>query len=257
VKKDSLDYYITRDSIKRDGVLVPLLVRPRSDGLFEVVDGATRHESLLDLRVTDVECNIRDMTDQEVEAFQVTLNWNTAKTVDLARRLIKIVRRDESMTINSLAHRVKIHPDGVARVLGLRRLCPAARREIERDSLPAAVLIELAKLPHGVQEPLLESHDSMPFDAFVDTIQSQVRHLRAGNRDSRSSNNRDRSYRYRNLKESVNEYLLPTVAASVLCSVEAKTALDGWKACHAWHLQDDLASRAKNQQSQTPEFQNE
>jgi ParB/RepB/Spo0J family partition protein len=232
--------------VRRDGILVPLIVRNTADG-FEVVDGARRHEIALDERLTALPCRVRDMTDEEVEAFQVILNPE-ANTTDIARRLLKIARREPDMTIYTLAHVVKKHPDWVVRKLRLVHLCAAAKRAIEKDSLPAAVLFELAKLPAGVQENILGIVGQIPMDALVDTIQAEIRTLRSDYRDTRTRSNLGRQCRLRQLKEVKEERRTNTVAASVICAAEAKTPIEVWNTCLDWTMQDDLASRAKTNQ---------
>ena len=249
VKKDTLEYVTLRDAIRAYGIITPLIVRPASDR-FEVVDGARRLEIALDERLTALVCNVVELTDEEVEVRQVLLNFETATTTDIARRIMRIIGHDKWQTVRDVSGMFCQHPDWVCRMLGLKNLVPRAKELVTRDRLPAAIVFELAKLPAGIQDTLLDAWGKVPLEAFIDAAQTEVRNLRSGARDARTLHNKDRKYRYRNLKESVNEYLTETVAASVLCSVEAKTALDGWRASSAWHLQDDLASRAKNHQSQ-------
>jgi hypothetical protein len=245
VRKETLEYTTLRESMRQYGQLVPLIVREAS-GRLEVVDGQARLEVALDERIGSLTCKLLELTDQEVEVIQLIVNKTTHKTENLARRLARIMRRDKDQTINTLAHLVKEHPDWVIRTLGLKTLTFEAQEMVRKDSLPAAVVFELAKLPPGVQDTLLDSYGLVPTESFIDVLQEEVRNLRSGNRDARREKNQGRRYRFRNLKEVIRELTDPTVAASILSSEGAKTALDGWLAALRWVLRCDLASIAKN-----------
>jgi hypothetical protein len=228
VKKDTLDYMILKEAIRAHGILTPLVVRPTSDG-YEVVDGMRRLEVALDERMDAVPCNIKELTDGDVDAVQLILNPG-ADTISIARRLAKIIRREKDITVNELAHLAKQHPDWVFRNLGMKNLVPRAKEMVKRDRLPASVVVELAKLPPVTQNTILESHGSVPFDALADAAQTEVRNLRAGARDQRRLDNYEREYR-----------------------ADAKSKIEVWNSCLDWVLKNDLASLAKNQQSQTGE----
>ena len=53
----------TVESIKERGVLVPILVRPKNDGNFEIVSGHRRHHASLLAGLTEIPAIVREMDD--------------------------------------------------------------------------------------------------------------------------------------------------------------------------------------------------
>lgn len=53
----------TVESIKERGVLVPILVRPKNDGNFEIVSGHRRHHASLLAGKTEIPAIVREMDD--------------------------------------------------------------------------------------------------------------------------------------------------------------------------------------------------
>jgi ParB family chromosome partitioning protein len=62
------------ESIKKHGILEPLLVRPLQDGNYELVAGERRYRAAQTARLTEVPVLIRDFNDEE--AFQIALIEN-------------------------------------------------------------------------------------------------------------------------------------------------------------------------------------
>lgn len=64
----------TVDSIKEYGVLVPILVRPKNDGTFEIVSGHRRHHASLLAGKTEIPAIVRDMDDDAAILVMVGSN---------------------------------------------------------------------------------------------------------------------------------------------------------------------------------------
>ena len=63
-----------KESIREYGVLSPLLVRPRGDGLYEIVSGHRREAACEALGITELPVLVRDMTDDEAVILMVDSN---------------------------------------------------------------------------------------------------------------------------------------------------------------------------------------
>ena len=61
------------ESVKRDGILQPLLVRPKGDG-YELVAGERRYRAAKDVGLTEVPVTVREMTDTEARQFALVEN---------------------------------------------------------------------------------------------------------------------------------------------------------------------------------------
>ncbi len=64
----------TVDSIKEYGVLVPILVRPKDDGTYEIVSGHRRHHASMLAGKTDIPAIVRDMDDDAAILVMVDSN---------------------------------------------------------------------------------------------------------------------------------------------------------------------------------------
>ena len=62
------------DSVKRYGVLVPALVRPKADGGYEMVAGHRRKCAATLAGITEMPCIVRDLTDDEATIIMVDSN---------------------------------------------------------------------------------------------------------------------------------------------------------------------------------------
>jgi ParB family chromosome partitioning protein len=61
------------ESVRRDGILQPLLVRPIGDG-YELVAGERRYRAAQEVELTEVPVTVREMTDTEARQLALTEN---------------------------------------------------------------------------------------------------------------------------------------------------------------------------------------
>ena len=62
------------DSIKEKGVLSPTLVRPKSDGRYEMISGHRRKKASEILKLETIPCIVRELTDDEATIIMVDSN---------------------------------------------------------------------------------------------------------------------------------------------------------------------------------------
>lgn len=62
------------DSIKEKGVLVPAIVRQKSDGRYEMISGHRRKKASEELDLKTMPCIVRDLTDEEATIIMVDSN---------------------------------------------------------------------------------------------------------------------------------------------------------------------------------------
>ena len=245
VRKETLDYYMLRDSIRDVGILQPILVRKVQDW-YEVVAGNHRFECALDLRLEEVPCIVREMTDEEVLRLQVISDSNNIKVdpIDYVRRLQKIVNTGE-MTVEELAYSIHRHPDWVRNLLRLNCLSEACKNALTDKCISTKVGIELAKLPIHYQDELLSLSKDHPANEFLEMVRSAVRTLRSQGHLLKQSIQAASQTSLRQARTLLDEYVNLTNAATVLMRLHAQTALDGWIACLSWVLCMDDVSLAE------------
>jgi ParB family chromosome partitioning protein len=83
-----------RDSIRKHGVLEPILVRPANDGLFETVSGERRWRCCVELQKPAILARVREMDDQEAleVALIATLFSESVSAVEEADSLLALIK---------------------------------------------------------------------------------------------------------------------------------------------------------------------
>ena len=61
-------------SIKKNGLIEPLVVRQLKNGKYEVVAGMRRYHALKELKTNEVECHVRELTDAEAKLVSLIEN---------------------------------------------------------------------------------------------------------------------------------------------------------------------------------------
>lgn len=253
VRKHTLEYEEVKDSIKVHGVLVTLLVRVK-DGQLEVVDGAHRLAIAMDLRLDTVPCMVRKITDHDVHYIQVAANAARVETrvADYAHRLWKIIEFDKSLTLNEVAHALHKNVDWLKRILGLVELCPQANEALKEHQLSVSAAIEIAKLPFGIQNDMLNLAGSIPATEFIELARQKVRAVRShrlnDDLEEKAQVRNDLKPELRLCRTLAEEWANPSMAASVIIKTGAESPVEIWQAALSYALcvdPDSLEIRRK------------
>jgi ParB/RepB/Spo0J family partition protein len=237
--KESLDYVMLRDSIRKDGILHNLVVRQAGD-MYEVILGSHRYEIARDLGIPVVTCKVIEADDAEAERLQVVENKCRVETKpsEYARRIQKMLHQT-GMSIPEIAASICRHPDTVKKWLNLNFLAPECKKALDSGQISGILGIELAKLPLTKQTELLSLHNQFTSQEYLELLRQQVREYRGQARIERGRQKAGTQPTFRQFRKVKDEYLTPTEAATVLTRKEARTALDGWKAALEWVLSMD------------------
>lgn len=249
VKRNDVEYLELVKSIRDDGVLQPILVRPTEDG-YEVVEGNHRLTAAKDANLTELPCLIKEMTDTDVAIIQLKANAIRPPTdkVAYARRLQQL--QSEGFTINMLAKKVGKSSGWVAKQLSLTRLIPEACVPLRRGEIKIGSAQALAQLPPHLQRNFLNDAIDMPAGAFI----KRAKQARRDYQDFllkgslKRNDNAEPHPHFRSLREIAEEVQTMQSAGTVLHMMEADTPLDGWKACLTWCLHLDPLSRRLQQE---------
>ena len=141
-------------SIKAQGLLVPLLVRPLGvgDEVYEVVSGHRRLKAAQQAGLDSVPCDVRALTD--VQALEVNLTEQINKK-DLTpleegqacRRLVEL----SHYSVDQVAAKVGQSPAWVRKRLKLCDLAPEAKKALADGKITYTAAINVALLPHALQ----------------------------------------------------------------------------------------------------------
>ncbi len=172
----------TVDSVKQNGVVVPAIVRPRSDGGYEIVAGHRRKLASERAGFTDMPCIVRNLTDDEAIIQLVDSNAQREDVLPSERakaykmRLEAIKRTagrppkqaQENPPNNSANFRSDdevgntdgISGDTVRNIISLNNLVPELMQMVDDKKISLTPAYQIAALTEPEQRILLETMES-------------------------------------------------------------------------------------------------
>ena len=147
-------------SIRTQGVLSPLLVRPLTESGFEIVAGARRYRAAQMAEAATVPVRIVHMSDAEVIEAQLVENLIRAEIhpMEEAEGFARLLALAEpKYSIEQIAARVGKQPSFVASRLKLIDLVPAAVDAFYANEIGVGHALLLAKVPSDVQQQALSA----------------------------------------------------------------------------------------------------
>lgn len=126
------------DSIKAQGIIQPLLVRPQADGTYQIVAGERRWRAAQLAGLTQVPVFVRSLSDKEVMAAALieNLQREDLNPIEEAEAL-HALRQTLELTQEELAARLGKSRPAVANALRLLQLSPAARENLQTNKISA------------------------------------------------------------------------------------------------------------------------
>jgi ParB family chromosome partitioning protein len=170
-------------SIRANGVLQPLLVRPHSERRFEIVFGARRYRGAALAEQETIPVCIREMTDAQVLEAQLVENLQRRDVhpLDEAHGYARLLALDEpKYSIELIAAKCGKHPGYVLSRLRLTELAPAVVEAFSKDEIGLGHALLLAKIEPTAQEEALPAcwQESYTNGSKAKRILLPVRHLR-------------------------------------------------------------------------------
>ena len=160
VNRDSLEYLEMRDSIRENGILQSLLVRPQ-----DVRTSPTRSLKVY----TDIQlprksalkrcpASSGSATDDEVLVLQLVANAISPETklAEYAHQLKRLMQRNPDLTIAELACLIRKAPSWVGKCLDLVDLLKEIQVMVNRGEIPAENAYMLAKIPKSMQKDYVD-----------------------------------------------------------------------------------------------------
>lgn len=174
------------ESIKKYGVLVPALVRPKEDGGYEMVAGHRRKFAAALAGIAEIPCIVRNLTDDEATIVMVDSNLQREKILPSEKafaykmKLDAMKRQGQRSDLNSdplgqkLKGKVSVEvlatnsPDGktqIQRYIRLTELIPPVLQMVDDGKIAFRPAVELSYLSKEQQEALystMECEDCTP-----------------------------------------------------------------------------------------------
>ncbi len=138
------------ESIRKNGLLQPIMVRRKGDGMYELIAGERRLRAAKQAGLQKISAVVRNCGDQEamVLALVENLQRNDLNPMETARAYHRMLN-EFGFTQDMLAQRVGKERSSVANVLRLLNLPPEVQRLIESGQLSTGH----AKALLGVENP--------------------------------------------------------------------------------------------------------
>ncbi len=179
------------DSIKRNGLLQPLLVRRKGDGRYELIAGERRLRAARLAGLQQVPVIVRHCTDQEAMEFALVENLqrkdlNPMETARAYHRLL----REFGLTQDALAQRVGKDRSSVANLVRLIHLPSEIQQDIEAGRLTvghAKVLLALDEPEEQLRVARRIAAESLSVRQAEQWIARAARARRTRRRGSRAS----------------------------------------------------------------------
>ncbi len=170
-------------SIRENGVLQPLLVRPRAERSFEIVFGERRYRGAAMAERETVPVCIREMTDAQVLEAQLVENLQRQDVHPLheAQGFAALLGLEEpKYSVELIAAKCGKSAGYVASRLRLTELAPVAVEAFTKDEIGLGHALLLAKLQAGQQEEAFAAcwQESYTGGSKAKRILLPVRHLR-------------------------------------------------------------------------------
>ncbi|HET9086571.1 MAG TPA: ParB/RepB/Spo0J family partition protein [Acidobacteriaceae bacterium] len=146
------------DSIRSQGVLSPLLVRPLNERSFEIVAGARRYRAAQMAESETIPVRIVNLTDAEALEAQLieNLQRRDVHPLEEAQGFRALLNLDEpKYSIEQIAAKTGKSPAYVAQRIRLTELAPAVVEAFYKDEIGVGHALMLAKLQPAEQEQAL------------------------------------------------------------------------------------------------------
>jgi ParB family chromosome partitioning protein len=147
-------------SVRSQGVLQPLLVRPRKEDKFEIVIGARRFRAAQRAERTEIPARIRELTDAQCVEIQLVENIQRegVHPMEEASAFYGLLHTDGlNYDVPTLAAKAGKSPAFVAQRLKLVDLIPSIADAFLADRIGVGHALEIAKLPEEQQQKAFDA----------------------------------------------------------------------------------------------------
>ncbi len=251
VRRDSIEFLERRDSLRREGPLNSILVRPdpRHPGDYEVIDGNYRRVAGPEAGLEGLPAIIKfGLTDERALAMQLQANAVRMDTepLEYCRQLRRIEAACPGMTMAELGRIAGKSAGWIREQLGLLVMSKDIQAKIDRGDIPIASARMLAKIPLRWRLNYVEAAMTLPIKEFTKIAAGVVKQFK----ECRHQGKLDDKYLppwkpqafLRGVVEVKEELEKPQQMGLILIAEDCKTLPDAVKATLQWVLNLDKKS---------------
>lgn len=194
VDKESEEYVQLVDSVRKRGILNPILVREikdpaTGDTLYGLIDGLHRFNAAMDAGLTEIPAQIGSLEEADLLEAQILANVHRIETkpVQYTKALLKILGGNPLLTVTELAGRLSRSPSWLTDRLGLVKLKKEIQEKVDDGTLTLSNAYALAKLPEDKQVDLLQSAIAKSPAEFVPQATQVLKEVNQAKREGRKA----------------------------------------------------------------------
>ena len=185
--RDGAEKENLKDSLRKQGTIEPLVVRPLSDGRYEVVSGHRRLEAGKELGIEALPVIVRDLSDTEAVCMMADANLHRERLLPSEKAFAYRMKLEAVSRGGQAGHRSR---DGIAdnesgrqvqRYIRLTHLIPELLKKVDDGEIAFTPAVELSYLTEPEQQDLLSE---MEYADCTPSL-SQAQRLRAFSREGR------------------------------------------------------------------------
>ena len=195
------------ETVKQGGIIMPLIVRQREDGNYEIISGHRRKRASQLANLKEVPCIIRNLTDDEATIIMVDSNMQREKILPSERAFAYKMKieaekhqgKRTDLTSDQIGQKLqnKTTREKVAKELGesatnlqryirLTELIPELLKLVDEERIAFSPAVDLSYLTEDEQYVILNIYD---YDEKTPNV-SQARHLKMLSQEGKLSANK-------------------------------------------------------------------
>lgn len=164
------------ESIRINGIMQPLIVRPIQEGKYQILAGHNRRRCARALGITKYPCIIKEnLSDDEAKIYLIDTNlctrdkispmeraraykikYDTYKKRNIKTSLVEEIRKDNTGALNSLIKEEKTSAGSIQRYLRLTYLIPGLQEFVDKGKMSLTVGEKISFLPNEEQKFVAE-----------------------------------------------------------------------------------------------------
>jgi len=225
---------------------VPITVRLREDGRYEIIDGIQRYAAAKELEWETIPAEVVQATDDEAMIMALRLNGISVppKPVEYAHQLRKILSRNPEWTVGYLAGTINQPRDWVIRQLDLMKLHPQVQKDVDAGRITVRNAYMLSRAPQTWHLEFREAAAVLSYDEFCAKLLPPLKAWR--NRIVQGRQKVDEPFQpvasVRSMKVLRSALDKPSVADILVVENKCVTFADAFRLGVAWALNLDPAA---------------
>lgn len=246
VDEERVEFQEMVESVKRQGILNPISIRPLNNGKYSLIDGLHRYTAAKRAGLAEVPCKIMDLDDAKVLEVQVVANIMKVDTkpVEYAKHLTRMLSYNPLMTLSELAGKINKSTSWLDQRFGLLKLPDTIKEMVDGGSIGLSNAFMLSKLPAEEMGNFLDRAQTMVPTEFGPLVKSRCKEIQEAKRQGKEASVETfvPVAHLRKTGEIKDEMDTGKTAEQLVRDCRIDNAVDGFKLAIKWVLNMDPIS---------------